>query len=55
VSPAVAAGVKQILWSMEDIVNMIDAAQPHRATRGPCKKREAQFGRLEVNETKGCF
>jgi hypothetical protein len=38
VSPAMAAGVTQTLWSMEDIVNMIDASAPAPAKRGPYKK-----------------
>ncbi len=36
-----AAGIADTLWIMEDIVNMIDAAQPAPAERGPYKKREA--------------
>jgi hypothetical protein len=38
VSPAMAAGASETLWSMEDIVNMIDAAEPAPTKRGPYKK-----------------
>jgi hypothetical protein len=40
-SPAMAAGVTDKLWSMEDLAGMIEAAQPAPAKRGPYKKREA--------------
>jgi len=40
-SPAMAAGVSDKLWSMEDLANMIEAAQPKPGPRGPYKKREA--------------
>lgn len=38
-SPAMAAGVSDRLWSMEDVANMIDARQPKPGKRGPYKKR----------------
>ena len=40
VTPAMAAGVTDRLWSLEDIVERIDAAQPSPAKRGPYKKRQ---------------
>lgn len=40
VTPAMQAGVTDKLWSMEDVVAMIDAAAPS-AKRGPYKKRYA--------------
>ena len=38
-SPTMAAGVSDRLWSMEDVVGMIDAAAPEPAKRGPYKQR----------------
>jgi hypothetical protein len=40
-SPAMAAGVSKTLWTMDDIVALIDAAAPAPKPRGPYKKREA--------------
>lgn len=40
-SPAMAAGVTDKLWSMEELAGMIDAAAPVPAKRGPYKKQEA--------------
>ena len=38
-SPAMAAGITDRLWSLEDIVEKIDAMIPSPAPRGPYKKR----------------
>ena len=40
-SPAMAAGVIDKLWSVEDIANVVEAAEPVAAKRGPYKKRIA--------------
>jgi hypothetical protein len=39
VSPAMAAGISDKLWSMEDLVAMIEAREPAPKKRGPYKKR----------------
>ena len=41
VTPAMAAGLSPILWSMEDVAALIDAAAPKPGKRGPYKKRVA--------------
>lgn len=43
VTPAMAAGVTDRLWSMEDVVALIEAAAPKPRTRGPYKKRDAKI------------
>lgn len=40
-TPALVAGVTDKLWTMEDIVALIDAAAPKPGPRGPYKKRAA--------------
>jgi IS1 family transposase len=41
-APAMAAGLSSKLWSMADIVSLIDAAAPVPAKRGPYKKRNPE-------------
>lgn len=38
-SPAMAAGLTDRQWSMEDVVALIDARAPVSSKRGPYKKR----------------
>jgi hypothetical protein len=38
-APAMAAGVSKTLWTMNDIVALIDATTPAPKPRGPYKKR----------------
>ncbi|MDQ2763850.1 MAG: IS1 family transposase, partial [Pseudomonadota bacterium] len=40
-SPAMAAGITDRLWSLEDVLARIDADAPAPAKRGPYKKRAA--------------
>lgn len=40
-TPAMAAGVTERLWSMEDLAELVEAAQPKPGKRGPYKKRLA--------------
>jgi hypothetical protein len=40
-SPAMASGLCDTLWSMTDLAEMIDAAQPKPGKRGRHKKRLA--------------
>ncbi len=39
-SPAMASGLSDTLWSMIDLAEMVDAAQPKPGKRGPYKARE---------------
>ena len=40
VSPAMAAGISDRLWSMDDIVGLIDVAEGEQKKRGPYKPRQ---------------
>ena len=40
-SPAMAAGVTDRLWSMEDIAGLVEARAPKPGRRGPYKRRMA--------------
>jgi hypothetical protein len=40
-SPAMAAGLSDTLWSVTDLAKMIDAAQPKPGKRGTYKKHAA--------------
>ena len=42
VTPAMAAGLTDRLWSMEDVVELIEAAAPKPGKRGPYKKRNSK-------------
>ena len=42
VAPAMAAGISDRLWSMEDVVALIDAAEEPAKKRGPYKPRQAR-------------
>ena len=44
VTPAMAAGVSDRLWSMNDVVTLVDAAAPVPAMRGPYRKRQPAAG-----------
>lgn len=39
VTPAMAAGITDTLWSLEDIAERIEANRPQPGKRGPYKKR----------------
>jgi hypothetical protein len=39
VTPAMAAGISETLWTMEDIAERIEAQRPKPGKRGPYKKR----------------
>lgn len=41
VTPAMAAGVTDRLWNMEDVVALLDAREAPPAKRGPYRKRAA--------------
>ena len=38
ISPAMAAGVTDRLWDIEDIVRLVDEAAPKSRSRGPYKR-----------------
>jgi hypothetical protein len=42
-SPAMAAGLSDTLWSMTDLAEMIDAELPRPGKRGAYKKKAAQI------------
>jgi hypothetical protein len=44
VSPAVAAGISDRLWSIEDTAALIDAAEGEPKKRGPYKPRQPKSG-----------
>ncbi len=41
ITPAMGAGISKTLWSMEDIVVLVDAAAPKPGRRGSYKKRNS--------------
>jgi hypothetical protein len=41
-SPAMAAGLSDTLWSMNELAEMIDASLPSPGKRGSYKKRETR-------------
>ena len=41
ITPAMAAGVTDRLWDIEDIVQIIDEAAPRPGPRGPYQKRNS--------------
>ena len=41
ITPAKAAGITDKLWSVEDIVTLVEASEPKPGKRGPYKKRAA--------------
>lgn len=41
ISPAMAAGLSDMLWSVTDLAGMVSAAQPKPGKRGSYKKRHA--------------
>jgi hypothetical protein len=41
ISPAMAAGLSDTLWSMTDLAGIRDAAQPKAGKRGPYKKENS--------------
>lgn len=42
-SPAMAAGLSDTLWSMTNLAEMVDAGQPKPGPRGPYKKQPAEI------------
>jgi len=47
-SPAMAAGISDKVWSMTDVAEMIDATLPQPGPRGPYKKRAPASDRDQV-------
>ena len=45
-SPAMAAGLSQTLWSMDDIVKLIDDAAESPKARGSYKPRQPKAGTI---------
>jgi hypothetical protein len=43
VTPAMAAGVTDRLWSIEDLAAMVEEAAPKLGKRGPYKKRQPEI------------
>jgi hypothetical protein len=43
VTPAMAAGLTDRLWDIEDLVAMVDVDEPAPKKRGPYKKRSAEI------------
>src|SRR6266446_4656518 len=39
-TPAMAAGITDKLWSVEDIVSLVEASEPKSGKRGPYKKAD---------------
>ncbi len=42
-SPAMAAGITDRLWSLKDVIAKVDAMVPEPKARGPYKKRDAEI------------
>ena len=40
VTPAMAAGLSETVWDMDDLVRIIDERAPKPGPRGPCRKRQ---------------
>ena len=43
VSPAMAAGITDTLWTLDDVIAKIDELAPAPAPRGPYKKRSVKL------------
>jgi hypothetical protein len=46
ISRAMAAGVTNRLWSVEDIVDLLDAAEGESKKRGSCKPRQSKPAKI---------